>query len=518
MGSNPAKAFTNDAKHRTRFDLIDDSGTAGSAQRQHSYSTYALNDTGYHNSAQAQAYDNLINDVYFNAGFVDPHAFNYNFSNKEIEVLMDENLLDTLDTFIDSYADIAVDDDDDIAFEFTQQDIDESFVRIPTPKTGHNENLIPIVLVGVVAVNGTYTTRPFVGLCDSGSSHTLINKQSLPHGTVTTRSPWARPTTNTTTQGSYNSYDSVDLEDITLPEFTNGRHVTGVTANVFDSPTCPYDILFSRDFLKAIKLKMDFDNDCVRWLDTIVDMKEIKFYDYIDKKKMPSDALNPNDVSNEEFLHHLSFFELEKGDILFDDLLFDDDSWESYAESFADEILERAYHEMSSKEVADQQTHLDDDQRRKLEEVLERHKVVFNGELGCYPHEKFHLTLKDDWKPFWQKAYPVPFAREKLFKEELQALVNDGVLEKVTTGSRFCSPTFVVPKKDGRIRWVSDFRTLNLMLKREPYPLPRIQDIMNRRGKYKWFTKIDLSMFFYSFELDDESKELCTINTPYGLY
>ena len=41
---------------------------------------------------------------------------------------------------------------------------------------------------------------------------------------------------------------------------------------------------------------------------------------------------------------------------------------------------------------------------------------------------------------------------------------------------------------------------------------------MNKRGKYKYFTKIDLSMFFYCLELDDESKELCTINTPYGLY
>ena len=41
---------------------------------------------------------------------------------------------------------------------------------------------------------------------------------------------------------------------------------------------------------------------------------------------------------------------------------------------------------------------------------------------------------------------------------------------------------------------------------------------MDRRGKYKYFTKIDLSMFFYCFELDEDSKNLCTINTPYGLY
>ena len=48
--------------------------------------------------------------------------------------------------------------------------------------------------------------------------------------------------------------------------------------------------------------------------------------------------------------------------------------------------------------------------------------------------------------------------------------------------------------------------------------MPKIQDIMNCRGKYKHFMKIDLSIFFYCFEMDDESKELCTINTPYGLF
>ena len=56
------------------------------------------------------------------------------------------------------------------------------------------------------------------------------------------------------------------------------------------------------------------------------------------------------------------------------------------------------------------------------------------------------------------------------------------------------------------------------MLKRKPYELPHIQDIMNKQKNYTYCTKIDLSMFFCCLMLDDESKELCTINTPFGLY
>jgi hypothetical protein len=99
----------------------------------------------------------------------------------------------------------------------------------------------------------------------------------------------------------------------------------------------------------------------------------------------------------------------------------------------------------------------------------------------------------------------------KIFKKELDHLVEIGVL-KAQQESELALPSFITPKKDSREHWISNIRQLNKGIRRKQYPLPiitnilrKIADILCKRSGYKFFTKLDDSMQYYTFELDEES-------------
>ena len=106
---------------------------------------------------------------------------------------------------------------------------------------------------------------------------------------------------------------------------------------------------------------------------------------------------------------------------------------------------------MTAKDLAAQQHHMSDKQKRMFKKKLKKYEIIFDGKLGHYPHKNFHIDLIDGTKPVFKKAYHVPFQREFLFKDELQNMVQDGVLEPCGR-SHWEASTFVVPKKDNKVK------------------------------------------------------------------
>ena len=83
--------------------------------------------------------------------------------------------------------------------------------------------------------------------------------------------------------------------------------------------------------------------------------------------------------------------------------------------------------------------------------------------------------------------------------------------------SEWSSPGFPVPKKNpGEFRGVVDFRALNNATLKDSYPLPRVDEILQRQGKYKMWSVIDIRMGYHQIPLKEECRHLSCMSTPKG--
>ena len=96
----------------------------------------------------------------------------------------------------------------------------------------------------------------------------------------------------------------------------------------------------------------------------------------------------------------------------------------------------------------------------------------------------------------------------------MERLVKKGILRKVNR-SKWGAPTFVIPKKDQKIRFVTKFRVLNKQIKMKTYPIPKIQDLLLKLEGFTFATSLDLNMGYYDIKLTPSSSALYTIVLPW---
>ena len=154
----------------------------------------------------------------------------------------------------------------------------------------------------------------------------------------------------------------------------------------------------------------------------------------------------------------------------------------------------------------------------EINNLKSKYAEVFSAELGKLKDKQGKLILKENCSPKFMKARPVPYSLKDKIDKEIDKLMEQGVIEKVST-SEWATPIVPVPKANGDIRLCGDYKvTVNPMLEIEQYPLPRIDDLFASLSGGQHFSKIDLKNAYLQIEMDEESKKLLTINTHRGLF
>ena len=84
--------------------------------------------------------------------------------------------------------------------------------------------------------------------------------------------------------------------------------------------------------------------------------------------------------------------------------------------------------------------------------------------------------------------------------------------------SKWALPTFIIPKRDQSVRFISDFREVNKQIIRYPYPIPKISSVLQEMEGFTYATQLDLNMGYYTIRLDPDAQKICTIILPWGKY
>lgn len=158
------------------------------------------------------------------------------------------------------------------------------------------------------------------------------------------------------------------------------------------------------------------------------------------------------------------------------------------------------------------------DQRDRLLTLLNDYRDCFAlelDELGRTSISEMHIKLQDD-VPISYKPYRLPYTEKLVVRNLVNELLDSGIVRE--SNSSYASPIVLVKKKNGEYRLCVDYRALNKKTIKDSYPMPVIDDQLDRLSGKNYFTSLDLKSGYYQIPVAEDSKHLTAFITPDGHY
>ncbi len=144
------------------------------------------------------------------------------------------------------------------------------------------------------------------------------------------------------------------------------------------------------------------------------------------------------------------------------------------ATKYVTQILDAEYQKAADLQsiVRDNCKHLSADQQEKLLQLLTKYESLFDSSLGDWKTKPVSFQLKEGVSPYHGRAFPVPKVQKETIVKEVERPCQLGVLER-QPASEWASPSFIIPKKDKTVCFLSDFGEVNKRLVRNPFQSPK---------------------------------------------
>ena len=150
-------------------------------------------------------------------------------------------------------------------------------------------------------------------------------------------------------------------------------------------------------------------------------------------------------------------------------------------------------------------SHLPHNQSSQLMSLLSSCPEVFSNIPGRTSWAE-HDVCVGDAAPIKSPPYRVSPRHADALRKELDYMLDLGIISPCA--SPWSSPVTLQPKSDGGIRFCIDYRKVNAVTTTDTYPLPHLEDCVDRIGSAHFITKLDLKQGFWQLPLTERAKEI----------
>ena len=162
------------------------------------------------------------------------------------------------------------------------------------------------------------------------------------------------------------------------------------------------------------------------------------------------------------------------------------------------------------------------------QDILSQYSGCFEG-IGHFPGDPYIFHLKPEHKPAQHAPRKVPIHPEAAFKEEIESLVIQGILEEVKEHTDWVNSYVIVEKDTGnhhspnhtvkkKLRICLDPRDLNEALERELYHTRSVDEITAKLQGMTVFTIVDFKKGYWMVVLHPDSRKLTCMALPFGRF
>ena len=160
---------------------------------------------------------------------------------------------------------------------------------------------------------------------------------------------------------------------------------------------------------------------------------------------------------------------------------------------------------------------------KKVKDLVTEYRDIFSCPdqlIGKTTLCEFSIELTPNAQPHKAKLRPLNPKQKESLKEQLakwqQGPKEDWIAEECE--SPWAAALVPVQKKSGETRWAVDYRPLNAVTVKDSYPLPNIQENLEKLQGSKIFSTLDAAGAYHTIPVAEASKPLLAFTTPFGLY